>query len=67
MKTAISKREALVRAPEPWKGLLSNSMVIDDGNVTRSSQRVTRKVTGCAQEDCLEVAIPGADHCPLHD
>jgi hypothetical protein len=26
-----------------------------------------RRLYGCARDGCLEIAKPGAHHCPLHD
>jgi hypothetical protein len=44
----------------------STAMMIDYRNGTRTTQRAHPKLTGCAQQDCLEVAKPESDYCPLH-
>jgi hypothetical protein len=65
--TAMRRSEALDRVLEAADGAVSIAMMLDDGNITRAIKRTHRNVSGCAHEDCLEIAIPETDYCPLHE
>jgi hypothetical protein len=48
-------------------GAASVPLPIDGQSHTRPARPATRRLYGCARDGCLEIAKPGAHHCPLHD
>jgi hypothetical protein len=67
MTNLVPKTETLNRAPEKPDEALGAPMVVERTKVGGSTRRKVRRVSPCGHQDCLEVAILGADYCPLHD
>jgi hypothetical protein len=63
----LRETEALDRVHEAADRGVSIPMMRDVDNIARAIKRTHRNLSGCAHPDCLEIAIPATDYCPLHN
>jgi hypothetical protein len=67
MTNFVPKTGTLNRAPKKPDEALGVPMVLERTKAGGSTRRKVRRVSPCGHQGCLEVAILGADYCPLHD